>query len=127
MKLRLFPTRIAICAMALLAVAGFATGLRSDTLELETTGKAHLPYPGKPYNGAPQAIPGIIQAESYHIAPEGANNITFSYQGESKQTPFRTSPDSIGVASSATGMFPPPASPRRRVRSMSAGPRRASG
>ena len=55
-------------------------------------------YPGKPYNGTPALLPGTIQAKDYDIAPYGANNITFSWQGNTTQGPYRTSPDSIGIA-----------------------------
>jgi len=84
-------------AIGLLALGGLALNSVADD------NPVHLPYPGKPYTGAPQLIPGIIQAESYDIAPEGANGITFHYQADSKQGPFRTSPDSIGLAGFGDG------------------------
>jgi hypothetical protein len=60
-------------------------------------------YPGTPYNGEPLKIPGTIQAAEYDIAPNGANNITFHYDGDSKQTDLRKSPDSIGLARCGNG------------------------
>jgi hypothetical protein len=64
---------------------------------------AAKPYTGKPYNGAPFAIPGTIQAEQYDIAPDAANDVTFHYNGKIAQTPNRKSPDSIGVAGFGNG------------------------
>jgi len=55
-------------------------------------------YAGKPYTGKALAIPGKIEAEAYDIAPGGAKDVTFGYQGKVTKTTFRTSPDSIGLA-----------------------------
>ena len=61
---------------------------------------SHVPagYTGKPYTGKALAIPGKIEAEAYDIAPGGAKDVTFGYQGKVTTTAFRTSPDSIGIA-----------------------------
>lgn len=56
------------------------------------------PYPGKPYGQSPHAIPGVIQAVQYDIAPDAANDITFHYSGGAKKTDLRTTNDGIGLA-----------------------------
>jgi hypothetical protein len=60
----------------------------------------HVPphYWGTPVTGTPLMIPGIIRAADYDISPNGANNITFSYNGDSQKTEFRPGEDSIGLA-----------------------------
>jgi arabinoxylan arabinofuranohydrolase len=61
------------------------------------------PYAGKPYNGEPIALPGVIQAEQYDISPNAANDVSFHYNGAPKKSPHRTSPDSIMVAGFGNG------------------------
>jgi hypothetical protein len=48
----------------------------------------HVPphYWGTPVKGAPLPIPGVIRAADDDISPNGANNITFSYNGDSTKT-----------------------------------------
>ena len=55
-------------------------------------------YTGKPYGGTAREIPGVIQAEHYDVAPDGAEGITFHYKGGGKKTEFRTTNDAIGLA-----------------------------
>ena len=60
-------------------------------------------YAGRPYAGKIAAIPGTIQAEAYDAAPGGAKGVTFNYNGQTKQSPWRTTPDSIGLANFGRG------------------------
>jgi len=55
-------------------------------------------YLGKPCAGTPIAVPGVIKATEYDIAPDGKNGITFNYNGGAKKTDLRTSKDGIGLA-----------------------------
>jgi hypothetical protein len=57
----------------------------------------------KPVTGVPLMIPGVIRAADYDISPHGANNITFSYHGDSTKTEFRPGEDSIGLAAIGEG------------------------
>ena len=60
-------------------------------------------YAGRPYAGKIAQIPGTIQAEEYDVSPGAAKGITFSYNGQPKQSPWRTTPDSIGLANFGRG------------------------
>jgi DUF5010 C-terminal domain len=57
-------------------------------------------YKGTPYSGTPQAVPGIIKAITYDL---GGADVAFGYKGSPKQTQYRTSPDSIGIAGFGKG------------------------
>lgn len=60
-------------------------------------------YAGKPYGGKPQPIPGTIQAEAYDTVPGGVSAGVTIDRGEPKQTPYRTTPDSVGLAGFGNG------------------------
>jgi hypothetical protein len=55
-------------------------------------------YTGKPYPGATNEIPGIIQAESYDVAPDNKADVTWHYGSGGKKNDCRTTGDSIGLA-----------------------------
>ena len=54
-------------------------------------------YVGKPYGGKAHAIPGIIQAEDYDVAPGVTNGVAFYYSRGARKGEYRTTGDSIGV------------------------------
>jgi hypothetical protein len=61
-------------------------------------------YTGKPLLKHPQAIPGIIQAESYDTVVGGnSKDVTVGYKGELRQSDHRPFPDSAGVAGYGEG------------------------
>lgn len=68
-----------------------------------TTALADAPYTGTPYGGKPVEVPGTIQAEAYDVSPKAANDVSFHYNGEPRQSEVRTSPDSIGLAKFGNG------------------------
>ncbi len=83
---------------ALILALAFTTIARADDTN-------HVPtdYTGKPFAGTPQTIPGTIEAYKYDIAPNGAKDVTFHYEGDAKTTKYRTSPDSIRIAGYGLG------------------------
>jgi len=56
-------------------------------------------YTGKPYMGRPQEVPGIIQAESYDVAPGNQNGTAYNRHGEPKPGSARTTGDCVGLGS----------------------------
>jgi hypothetical protein len=86
---------IGMFALAALKNASFG----ADAPSLPNHVPPHYSDLVKPVTGAPLMIPGVIRAADYDISPNGANNITFSYRGDSKKTEFRPGEDSIGLAS----------------------------
>lgn len=65
--------------------------------------EAPAKYTGLPYNGKAVALPGIIQAEEYDIAPGAANGISFNYNSPATRNDLRKSGDSIGLARFGNG------------------------
>ncbi len=84
------------CATVLLCVslAALAAGARAQVAP------NHVPadYPGKPFAGHPQTIPGTIQAENYDVAPGDAKGVTVEIKGNLHKTEFRPQADSVGLA-----------------------------
>lgn len=60
-------------------------------------GEVPKDYAGKPFNGEPLAIPGIIQAEQYDTSPGGVNDVSFHYKGAVTKNVNRKEKDAIGV------------------------------
>jgi len=54
-------------------------------------------YTGAPYNGQPIAVPGVIKATEYDIAPDAANGIAFDYHGKPQAGNIRKTKDGIGL------------------------------
>ncbi|MEI8340380.1 MAG: carbohydrate-binding domain-containing protein [Verrucomicrobiota bacterium] len=54
-------------------------------------------YAGKPQSGKPQELPGIIQAESYDVAPANANGIAYNRKGPAQVGAARSAGDCIGL------------------------------
>ncbi len=86
----------------MLALVGLSSTARSEEVATPPayTGK---PYTGKPYAGTIATIPGTIQAEAYDVSPANAKGVTFNYNGQPKKSPWRTTPDSIGLANFGRG------------------------
>jgi hypothetical protein len=97
MKKRFFILATVICFLS----------VRADDLSHFFDGQNdnHVPadYKGKPYNSYPLDIPGTIHAELYDIAPDATPGICFDQSSDKDSQPsktqFRTTPDSIGIAS----------------------------
>lgn len=62
-------------------------------------------YPGKPFNGTPLVIPGVIRVTQYDIAPDTKPEITFHYGGNVAKTNFRPGNDSIGIGAFDSSHF----------------------
>jgi hypothetical protein len=60
-------------------------------------------YTGKPYNGSPIPVPGVIKATEYDIAPGNADGICYHYNSPAKPGKIRTSNDCIGLAKFGKG------------------------
>lgn len=85
-------------ALAVLATAG--TPLSCGAAEIA---KAPAEYTGKPYQGVIQELPGIIQAESYDVAPNNTPGITFNGVGLPKKNPARVTEDAVGIGKFGPG------------------------
>ena len=94
---------IHLCKTCVVALG--LSGIALVSSQGDDTPGAQVPsdYTGKPVTGSPQLIPGTIRAIDYDEVPNGAKGITFSYQGDSRQTSFRKGPDSIGIAAFGQG------------------------
>ena len=88
-------------AMGALGPMANAEKGKGEALPGTAPGASQGAYTGKPYGGAAREIPGVIQAEAYDVAPQGANDVTFHYQGGAKKGEFRS--DGIGVAKFGKG------------------------
>jgi hypothetical protein len=97
------PTRKTLAVATGLLAIGLTMNLHCAADSPNVPNKIPSAYAGKPATGAPLAIPGTIRAIDYDASPTGANEITFSYRGTPKKTPYRTSADSIGIAGFGKG------------------------
>lgn len=66
-------------------------------------GEAGSAYAGKPYAGKVPALPGVVQAEWYDVAPNAEPDIAFHSNGKPRQTPWRVPADSVGLAGFGAG------------------------
>ena len=93
--------------LLLIAVSGLllfiASGVRICAADAADV--SHLPegYAGKPLSGKPQAIPGIIQAESYDVTEGEAKGVTVGGPVVPRKTNLRPGADSVGLASFGSG------------------------
>lgn len=88
------PGRLFLPTLALLGLSGPLFTAKGQ----EAPASASYVYRGKPYAGKIAPIPGTLQAEAYDVAPGGIKGMTFNYNGQPKQSDWRVTPDSIGLA-----------------------------
>lgn len=92
-----FLPRALLCAAASCLLPSLAPAQASDLAVVMPV------YSGRPCHGEPLAIPGIIQAEDYDIAPAGADGLTFHYTGQTRNVNLRATGDAMAFAQFGAG------------------------